>query len=57
MANNDVTTQSDVEVAIERAMNQKPKAVLMREKLQRMLDDEANCKQVVGALRRMMHQE
>ncbi len=57
MANNDVTTPSDVEVAIERAMNQKPKAVLMREKLQRMLDDEANCKQMVGALRKMMHQE
>lgn len=57
MANNDVTTQSDVEVAIERAMNQKPKAVLMREKLQRMLDDEANCKQIVGALRKMMHQD
>jgi hypothetical protein len=57
MSDNEVMKAGEAEVAIERAMNQKPKAMLMREKLQRMLDDDANCKQFVGALRRMMHQD
>lgn len=64
MAKTDVTkpapapeSPSDsVEVAIERAMNNRPKAMLMRDKLVKMLDDEANAKMLVGALRNMLNQ-
>lgn len=45
-----------VEVAIERAMNNRPKAMIMRDKLVKMLDDEANAKMLVGALRNMLNQ-
>ncbi len=56
MSDNEVMKPGEAEVAIERAMNQKPKAMLMREKLQKMLDDEGNAKQLVGAIRNMMKQ-
>lgn len=45
-----------VEVAIERAMNNRPKAMIMRDKLVKMLDDEGNARLLVGALRNMMNQ-
>ncbi len=57
MSDNEVMKPGEAEVAIERAMNQKPKAMLIRDKLQRMLDDEGNARQFVGALRRMLHQD
>lgn len=64
MAKTDVTKPAappdspadSVEVAIERAMNNRPKAMLMRDKLVKMLDDEANAKMLVGALRNMLNQ-
>ncbi|WP_158284517.1 hypothetical protein [Azospirillum sp. TSO35-2] len=46
----------EADVAIERAMQSKPKAMIIREKLQAMLDDERTAKQFVGAIRNMMHQ-
>lgn len=57
MSDNEAMKPGEAEVAIERAMNQKPKAMLMREKLQKMLDDDGNAKQLVGAIRNMMKQD
>ena len=57
MSDNEVMKPGEADIAIERAMNQKPKAMQIRDRLQKMLDDDANAKQFVGALRRMMHQE
>jgi len=56
MSDNEAMKPGEAEVAIERAMSQKPKAMLMREKLQKMLDDEGNAKQLIGAIRNMMKQ-
>lgn len=56
MSDNEAMKPGEAEVAIERAMNQKPKAMLMREKLQKMLDDDGNAKQLIGAIRNMMKQ-
>ncbi|AWK86243.1 hypothetical protein [Azospirillum thermophilum] len=44
------------DVAIERAMQQKPKAMQMREALQKLLENEDSARQLVGALRNMMNQ-
>lgn len=47
----------EADVAIERAMQQRPKAMIIREKLQKMLDDENTARQFVGAIRIMMNKE
>ncbi|WP_194914457.1 hypothetical protein [Azospirillum sp. INR13] len=47
----------EADVAIERAMQQRPKAMIIREKLQKMLDDENTARQFVGAIRNMMNKE
>ncbi|WP_188092290.1 hypothetical protein [Azospirillum sp. B21] len=47
----------EADVAIERAMQQRPKAMIIREKLQKMLDDENTARQFVGAIRTMMNKE
>lgn len=57
MSDNDALKPGEAELAIERAMQQKPKALLMRERLQKMLDDEHGARQFVGALRGMMRRD
>lgn len=47
----------EADVAIERAMQQRPKAMIIRDKLQKMLDDENTARQFVGAIRNMMNKE
>lgn len=56
MSDNEAMKPGEAEIAIERAMNQKPKAMVMREKLQKLLEDEGSAKQLVGAIRSMMKQ-
>ncbi|SMH56240.1 hypothetical protein [Azospirillum agricola] len=56
MSDNEVMKPGEAEVAIERAMNQKPQAMLMREKLQKLLSSDESAKQLVGAIRNMMKQ-
>ncbi|KJR65942.1 hypothetical protein VY88_07665 [Azospirillum thiophilum] len=46
----------EADLAIERAMQQRPKAMVIREKLQKMLEDEHTARQFVGALRNIMNQ-
>ncbi len=46
----------EADLAIERAMQQRPKAMVIREKLQKMLEDENTARQFVGALRNIMNQ-
>jgi len=47
----------EADVAIERAMQQRPKAMIIRDKLQKMLEDENPARQFVGAIRNMMNKE
>ncbi|CAO3415868.1 hypothetical protein [Azospirillum doebereinerae] len=57
MSDNDALKPGEAELAIERAMQQKPKAMLVREKLQRLLDDEHSARQLMGAIRGMMRRD
>ncbi|MBP2300282.1 hypothetical protein [Azospirillum picis] len=57
MADLEPLKPGEADLAIERALQQKPKAMIIREKLQQMLGDENTARQFVGALRNMMKQE
>jgi hypothetical protein len=47
----------EADVAIERAMQQRPKAMIIRDRLQKMLENEDTARQFVGAIRNMMNKE
>lgn len=47
----------EADVAIERAMQQRPKAMIIRDRLQKMMENEDTARQFVGAIRNMMNKE